>query len=86
MNAVLAPPDRFATFTRPDLSEAEKLRRIQVQAKIMARFRLQGVTARSYRCTVCNSRVDVNVRHDAAGCAVGHTGKCRTPNCLNWEV
>jgi hypothetical protein len=85
MNACLSQPDRFATFARTDLSEVEKLRRVNVTVKLIGRFRQSGRTGVSFRCTVCGGRCDVEARRDAAGAVVGSVGRCRTPNCLAWE-
>lgn len=83
MSAVLAQPDRFATFKRPDLSEDEKLKRVQITARLISRFRKSRVSDMdgvSYRCTVCGGRVDVYATPNG-----GSRGKCRTANCLSWE-
>jgi hypothetical protein len=85
MNAVLSQPDRFATFARPDLSEAEKLRRVKVTATLISRFRMSGKSAVSFRCTVCNGRVDVEGTPGRGGQVTGSHGKCRTANCIAWE-
>lgn len=85
MNAVLADPDRYMTFSRTDLTEDEKLRRVTVSARLINRFRLARRHCASFRCTVCGGRVDVEARHDRKGAIVGSVGSCRTRNCIAWE-
>lgn len=85
MSAVLSQPDRFATFARADLSEVEKLRRVNVTVKLIGRFRQSGKACASFRCTVCGGRIDVEARRDSAGRTAGSKGACRTTNCIAWE-
>jgi hypothetical protein len=86
MNAALPLPDRFTTFARDDLTEREKLRRVNVEVALIGRFRRSGKSGVSFRCSICGGRVDVEARTGAAwSVGTGSIGACRTARCIAWE-
>ncbi|WP_130617963.1 hypothetical protein [Dyella amyloliquefaciens] len=57
----------------------------RAKSAVLAQARRWQATTGCYRCTCCKSRVEVEVKYDAAGAITASKGKCRTPGCIAWE-
>lgn len=91
MNAAIAmrhPAPRASSPERyPGKSQEEKARLIRAEVQLISRFHRSDCQSVAWRCHVCNGRVDISGVTVNSGRALTTTtkGKCRTPDCLDWE-
>ncbi len=52
---------------------------------LLRRTRRAGRSAASWRCTLCGSRIEVQLLLDDNDKETGSRGACRTAGCLHWE-
>lgn len=52
---------------------------------LLRRTRRSGRAAAAWRCTLCQGRIDVELKFDAHDKECGSVGRCRTPGCIHWE-